>query len=213
MLSFEGDIMKVYDSDIRRLLFDSFCLKEEYMMLDDTIVVNEMDICAGLSRADIVVINGELNGYEIKSQRDNLNRLPAQIEYYNAIFDTMTIVAYSSHVNKVLEIVPEWWAINSVVEDNGSLKLVQVRDGTYNHETNILNITMLLWRDEMIELLLSTNDISIGLGGKTRKQLSSILVNTIAHATLAEHVRRILKSRQEWKAVLIQRLNDDLHNM
>lgn len=78
--------MKIYDSDIRSLLFQNFQQTDEYMSYDDTVVISEMDVCAGVSGADIVVINGKMHGYEIKSAQDSLSRLPQQMQSYNQVF-------------------------------------------------------------------------------------------------------------------------------
>jgi hypothetical protein len=66
-----------------------------------------MDVCSGCARIDIAVINGKIHGFEIKSEQDNLERLPSQVELYNNVFDTITIVAAENHFNKLNEIIPK----------------------------------------------------------------------------------------------------------
>lgn len=39
---------------------------------------------AHVARLDTGVVNGQLVGYDIKSDHDNLDRLPGQMEVYNA---------------------------------------------------------------------------------------------------------------------------------
>ena len=58
---------------------------------DNTRIVEEMGIWSGSVRVDVAVINGELAGWELKSARDNLRRLPQQAELYSQVFDRMTI--------------------------------------------------------------------------------------------------------------------------
>jgi len=43
-------------------------------------VVDEMGLSSHTARIDIGVINGQLLGFEIKSDRDNLDRLPGHLE-------------------------------------------------------------------------------------------------------------------------------------
>jgi len=52
-----------------------------------TLVLDELGLQHGKSRADIAVINGDLSGFEIKSDVDSLQRLTRQIERYSAVFD------------------------------------------------------------------------------------------------------------------------------
>ncbi len=43
---------------------------------NDTVVIDELGLKNGIVRADIVVLNGKMIGYEIKTDRDTLKRLP-----------------------------------------------------------------------------------------------------------------------------------------
>jgi hypothetical protein len=202
--------MKVYDSDIRALLFDSFLRIDEYICEDDTIVVNEMDVCAGVSRADIAVINGKIHGYEIKSGQDNLERLPYQIESYNQVFDTMTIVAHENHLDKLHEVIPEWWGIQYVSEKSGQIYLCTERQGKQNEKICIQSVAMLLWRDEMIELIITRGENIRTYKNKSRKELSKLIAESIECPTISDYVRQTLKTRVDWKAVQLQQLSDDL---
>ncbi|WP_168198409.1 sce7726 family protein [Crassaminicella thermophila] len=78
--------MKIYDPDIRELLLKKFLKTKAFISDPTTKLIHEMDVCFGTSRIDIAVINGKIHGYEIKSEQDTLDRLPAQIESYNKIF-------------------------------------------------------------------------------------------------------------------------------
>lgn len=204
-----ANTMKVYDSDIRNLLFRSFLSIDEYIKEKDTIIINEMDVCAGISRVDIAVVNGKIHGYEIKSKQDNLDRLPQQIESYNQIFDTMTIVAYEDHIEKIKAIVPKWWEIKCVTEKNNKIKFKNVRKGKKNSNINIYNVAMLLWKDEMIDLLLTYSNITKGYKSKTRSELSKMIEKNIDSKIILDYVRHALKSRQDWRAVPLQTLSGD----
>lgn len=202
-------VMKIYDSDIRSLLLDSFLEIDEYTNEEDTVVINELDVCSGISRVDIAVINGKLHGYEIKSMQDNLDRLPYQMESYNQIFDTMTIVAYEDHIKKIKAIVPKWWEIKSVSHKKEQFILKTIRLGKQNSNINVYNVAMLLWKDEMIDLLLSHSNIIKGYKSKTRSELAHMIEQYIDTQIVLDWVRNTLKNRQGWKAVSLQMLNDD----
>lgn len=202
--------MKIYDADIRKLLINSFCKVDEYIC-EDTFFVNEMDICGGLSRVDIAVINGRLHGYEIKSKQDNLDRLPLQVESYSRVFDTMSIVAYESHLDALRKIVPTWWGIKSISEKSESVVLRCVRKEKLNKKIDVQSVSLLLWREEMIDLLTSYGNISSGYISKTRGQLSRMIIKNVSPEVVNEYVRATLKSRTNWKAEKLQAPCDDLH--
>lgn len=204
--------MKIYDVDIRKILYSSFLAEKEFIEEADTVIINELDVCAGVSRADIAVVNGKIHGYEIKSKQDNLERLPGQVENYNRVFDTMTIVTYKGHLDKVRNIVPKWWGIKCIDEKKGEVVLKNVRKPKENSNINIQNVAMLLWKDEMIDLLLSYSDIRSGYKNKSRYELSCMIRNNIDGCQVKDYVRNVLKNRSDWKAVPLQLLDDDLRN-
>ena len=68
----------------------------------------------GRSKADCVILNGSSTCYEIKSDFDNLDRLPEQLASYKKLFDKVYVVVGQSHLSKVL---------NSCEHDVGILEL------------------------------------------------------------------------------------------
>ena len=73
----------------------------------DTVIVSEMPVAALPRRADLVVANGNLLGFEIKSDGDTTSRLRGQIEAYQASFEGIIIVTAARHLNEVIECAPE----------------------------------------------------------------------------------------------------------
>lgn len=200
--------VRVYDADIRALLLHSFINVADYTSEEDTVIINEMDVCAGLARADVAVVNGKIHGYEIKSSQDNLERLPFQANFYNRVFNTMTIVASEHHIEKIEKIVPEWWSICSVAEKNGHLCIEDTRKGDLNKWIDYDRVAMLLWKDEMIDLL-ALAGITRGLKSKTREQLSILIGDKVDPLVIDDYVRNRLKFRSDWKAVQLRQLSDD----
>lgn len=202
--------MKIYDPDIRELLYKRFLEIPEFTSDPSTIVIDEMDVLFGTSRIDIAVINGKIHGFEIKSERDNLERLPYQIESYNKVFDTVTIVVCENHLSNVMEIIPKWWGVYCVLKQKKLLKLVKERNAIENSDTDLLSLTQLLWRNELIELL-NLNGIKKGTKSKTRFALCNMVVKNIEESNVRTFIREKLKSRPTWRAVQLQQLYDDLH--
>lgn len=62
---------------------------------------------AGSCKADLVILNGTATVYEIKSERDSLARLTNQIENYKRVFAKVNVIASETHVEGVLDTVPD----------------------------------------------------------------------------------------------------------
>ena len=95
------------DLDIRRALRGEIALL--YQDDPDTLVVEELGLCEGDARIDVAVINGSITGYEIKSERDTLDRLPSQMHIYSRCLTYVTVVATELHLAQIHAVVPRWW--------------------------------------------------------------------------------------------------------
>lgn len=69
--------------------------------------VSELFIDAFARRADLVMANGKLSAFEIKSDRDTLDRLDGQLETYMRLFEQVTVVCAERHQAGVEERVPD----------------------------------------------------------------------------------------------------------
>lgn len=61
----------------------------------------------GTCKADLVILNGTSTVYEIKSERDNLDRLTNQVLTYRKVFAKVNIITGENHVDLVLGRVPQ----------------------------------------------------------------------------------------------------------
>lgn len=59
------------------------------------------------SKADVVIVNGTTTAYEIKSERDNLDRLEAQISDYMKVFGKVNIITGENHISDALKLIPD----------------------------------------------------------------------------------------------------------
>jgi len=77
------------ESDIKLAVIDRlFALGQ----LRDAVLINEMVVANWSRRADLVVANGKLTAFEIKSDIDTLDRLQGQVHTYSERFDKVVIV-------------------------------------------------------------------------------------------------------------------------
>src|SRR3989344_5162103 len=140
------------DAMIRETLINR--LQREYATNSDYRIIPELGLWHGAARIDVAVVNGILHGFEIKSDRDTLARLPEQREAYNSVFDKVSLVVGSKHFVAAFKIVPEWWGIETVrVSEGGSLLFNQIREPKYNTEQDDISIARLLRRNEALDLL------------------------------------------------------------
>jgi len=189
--------MRMRDLDIRRLLRRH--LIGAFGSDPTALIVDELGVCCGKVRVDMAVVNGELKGFEIKSDQDTLIRLPLQIATYGKVFDTLTIIVGPRHLQKIQAVVPPWWGI-VLAEYHGDaqLDLRCVRTEGVNQAQDPLALTQLLWRDEALALL-QANNLDAGLGSQPRRYLWEALATRFGISDLRAMVRRQLKMRRGWR--------------
>jgi hypothetical protein len=186
------------DLDIRRVLRRD--LEARFAVEREALILDEFSLCCGIVRADIAVINGELKGFEIKSEKDNLLRLAVQAHAYGRIFDTVTLVTASRHLEKARGIVPSWWGIFVAVTTFGpNLQIECYRPEGTNPVPDPLALVQLIWRDEAVDLLQEHNLLKNGRR-RPRKFLWEALANNIELSKLQELVRNKLKARKNWRS-------------
>ena len=185
------------DIDIRKVLLKSF--QNQYKNDSDTLIIPELGLCQGDARVDLAVVNGLIHGYEIKSERDTLNRLSGQQYIYNKVLDCVTVVAGSSHLSKIKKTVPKWWGISEAKYNNDKLIIVEVRPSKENSTVDPSALVQLLWRDEALSILKQRN-LHMGVVSKPRNLMWGRLVECLSLEELRCEVRQKNKERQHWRS-------------
>ena len=190
------------DSQIR-FAFHSSILREAHLC-NETLVVDELGLKNGEIRADIAVINGKLLGYEIKSEKDSLNRLPSQVEAYNEIFDKAFIIVSKNHLEKAIQTIPEWWGIYEInINQEDKYSFTCIRRAKINKWRNSYSIAQLLWKVEALEvanILLRHN-----INPKTSKhEIYDIISGTCSSKKISKIAIQYLKLRDNWRINRIQ---------
>jgi hypothetical protein len=184
------------DWEIRRLLREKVFTK---IQEDDpsSCFVEEMEICRGDARVDIAVINGSLSGYEIKSQLDDLRRLPNQISVYSRVLDSVSVVVAPDHLTEIEKQIPRWWGILTLSEVDESFSAS--REPSQNPCVDAFSVATLLWRDEALAIL-SSHGLDIGIRSKPREAMWRRLLS-LPLPVLQSEVRAKLKARGEgWRS-------------
>lgn len=190
--------MKTTDFEIRRALYRKtlYDIKKEDPF---TKIIDELGLCQGDARIDIAAINGAIHGFEIKSESDDLRRLPTQIELYNKVLDTITIVTSMHHITKIKKIIPSWWGIIIVEKKlKNNIILHNESKADSNSQIDPNSLVQLLWREEALNILKEKN-LEKGLINKPRMFLWNKLVKEFPLERLKSYIIEILKSRQKWR--------------
>lgn len=161
----------------------------------DTRIVEEMGVWSGTVRVDMAVINGRLCGYELKSNSDNLERLPRQIEIYGKVFDRMTLIVGDRHVDKAIENVPEWWGcMVATMRDGDPVELRWKRKPRANRTIDPAILVQMLWKQEAVAIL-EKYGLADGWRSRRSGEISNRLLSEIPLKKLSEEIRGALKAR------------------
>jgi len=141
-----------------------------------------------------------MHGYEIKSDKDTLQRLPEQMDVFNSVFDKMTLVVGKNHLYQAINIVPEWWGIIvAKINNNGSVIFNVIRDEEFNKNQNSISVAKLLWREEALRILEKNNEAN-GFYSKSRDLIYKKLASVLDQKTLNEEVRETIFLRTDWRS-------------
>ena len=116
LISSDEPIRSLFDAALRLLAGSGY--RDEYIFkhaiacqalmarhaTGSTVMLSEFRVAN--CKADLVIFNGTSTAYEIKSERDNLARLPMQLHWYLKAFAQVYVVTGRCHVSEVLRIAP-----------------------------------------------------------------------------------------------------------
>ncbi len=167
---------------------------------DSPLVLEEVGVLNGLSRADVVLVNGRLNGYEIKSDRDTLNRLESQVASYSECFETMTIVVGSKYAATVKKVVPRWWGIMRISTGRSGIAVKVVRTAKHNSSLKLESVLRLLWKKELALSLNPDPVAAAKIEKRSHRQLIADVIASRSSNDVLQLVRDALKARGDWRA-------------
>lgn len=176
----------------------------------NTLMLDELGILNGASRIDIAVINGRIEGYELKSERDTLERLPAQRDMYNKVIDLISLVVAENHLKAAEKIIPDWWGLAIASTNKGIVEVERERNPECNPKLDAAAIASLLWRDEALSILTRYNAVR-GVKSKPREVIYNRLANVLEINDLRAEVRSALKLRADWRVDRRFQKYGDLH--
>ncbi len=185
------------DAEIRVALRTKYLRHERSRA--DTLIVDELGLAHAKSRVDLAVINGFIHGYEIKSAKDNLDRLGTQIHVYRQTLQKLTVVAARRHVAEVLDRVPDWCGVLEVKQGpRGGISFDECREASLNPDVDPVMLAHLLWRPEVVQIL-------HGLGYENRAlrqprlELYRMLCQSVSVDELTSFIGSFMSRRSTWR--------------
>jgi len=182
-------------------------LLARYRQDPETLILEELGLRHGAARVDIVVVNGMMHGFELKSDRDTLARLPDQVRVYSAVLDRVTLVVGCRRFEEAMRMVPDWWGLKlAEMGPHAAIHISDIRKPRKNPSPEAIAVAKLLWRDEAVALLdeISTAD---GIRSKPRAVIYSRLAELVDLDLLRSRVRRQLRRRRNWRSDERRRLD------
>lgn len=174
-----------------------------------TILVEELGLDHGRTRIDIAVLNSSLHGFEIKSSRDTLRRLPYQLSVYSAVLEMLTLVVAPDHLEAIDRMLPSWCGV-MVAERRrpGTLSFRQVRESSQNPNPDPFRIAHLLWKSEALSLLVKYDAAGIS-PRSNRTQLYESIAEHVPTSDLVSYIRQCFVARENWRDHGERKKSDD----
>jgi hypothetical protein len=187
--------LRMRDRDVRAAVRKR--LEAEHHGDPDTLIVDEMEVWSGTVRIDMAVINGEICGYELKSDRDTLTRLPIQADVYSRVFDKVTLVVGERLETKAIPLIPSWWGVTIARILNDEITLIDARKPKSNPSREPYLVAELLTKDEALAVL-AMHGLAEGWRSKRVREIHHRLAAELPLDRLADCVRATLRSRKNW---------------
>jgi hypothetical protein len=165
-----------------------------------TYLVEEMEVCSGRARIDLALISDQLIGIEIKGPKDDVTRLPGQVNAYSQCFDRVVLVTHENLASKAVALIPDWWGIIVGKQQNCRLRYYFMRRPEANPALNLEMRLALLWRDEINALLSSLTGYS-AKPRATKKSVRAELISRIDASLLQDASLQKLRERADWRWV------------
>jgi hypothetical protein len=185
------------DGDLRS------ALKRDLQLLHgcdpNSLIIEELGVLHGSSRVDLAVVNGTLHGYELKSDRDSLQRLPEQLAAYASVFDLMTIVVGERHVRRAVDLIPDWWGIKVARNESCGVLFCDLKLAIANPAPDPMSVVRLLWREEALAL---SQELPFLLE-RSRPTRDCVYAHLVQHSDfnwMRARIRDYLRKRPNWRS-------------
>lgn len=179
--------------------------------MDNTVIRTEFLFADSRRRADIALVGTFLHAYEIKSERDNIDKLDSQIADYRNYFEAVHVLCHKKHIEKVREIDK---TVGILVIDNDGIS--RIRTASIRKSIKSKYLIEYFNKEYVIKLCRKYNVKTSDLVGKSIVELQSRLLRLMNNKEIRLEVTKYLLDKYEssYKSFLCERGNftieDDL---
>lgn len=164
---------------------------------NSTVVISELPVMSWSRRADVVLANGRLQGFEIKSKFDKIDRLSAQLDAYSDALEGVSVVLAEKHLEEGLRIARPDIGIFVIEEIADSITVRQLR----KPKIKLLSAEAALKLMRVSDLRLLLRDQGVAEHGRLGRQnleleTLRLPLPIIRNAALESIKRRYLKYHQ-----------------
>lgn len=164
-------------------------------------VFSELGLEWGSAIFDVAVLGERIDGYEIKSDKDSLSRLPNQVRLFSEVADLMTIVTVQRHLKKCVYLVPDWWGVTLAKRIDGNVELLRIREADWNPNQNAASLLRLMWKSEIAAFLTKHGHSKINKR-LAKDKLAEEAVKLFAIDDIRSEVLRCVKSRKKERRIM-----------
>ncbi len=186
------DSDKLNDKDMREVLFDYYESTNERLRFFE-------ELCIAKSRADAILVRENcLIGFEIKSDRDSLERLESQVKNYSKFCNLCYIVTGNKHIDKITEHVPEFYGIIKICYDEDKKLCLEIEREAQRNPKEVLKRKIkhqlsLLWRPEIVRIA-KANKVK-PISKKSKPKIATMLVEQVSFDVLQKAICEALMER------------------
>ena len=160
------------EKDIKIKVFEHLIKKEKHSVVVPEITFGNKTKMntKGAVRADIFAVNGDISIYEIKSEKDTLDRLPNQIKLYQEYANRVSIVIADKFMNKI-DFVPD--SIGLYSYSNRGIKCIRK---PISKEVDIDSYLSYWWSSELKQIfkgIKGSSNLHLDAGIEKMKELLS----------------------------------------
>jgi len=165
----------------------------------ETLIASQRDICWREGRIDVIVVNGSLSGFEIKSGRDSLRRLPRQVDLFGRVLDYATLVCHERHTGHATDLLPDWWGLIVATAHSAGVEFDILRPPEPNPMVHPYELARMLHVDELIAELAIVRRLK-GISTLRQADLAWLLADLTRPDEMRLLVRKRLRQRPSWRA-------------
>ncbi len=186
---FKKDMSVLNEGDIKAAVIDRLFSTDA---LNDAVLINEMVVANWSRRADLVLANGKLHAFEVKSDLDSLRRLEGQLKTYLHRFDKVTVVCTEKFVPIVKDCTDQRVEIWCAAPSAEGVAISVARRGTSALVTNKRVLCAYLLKGELVALL---NAKSLSVNVEMPRSELETLAETLSIKSIRACVLFALKKR------------------